>query len=78
MGVPKGVRMRNRKLRNAPLVGQFDRKLATDIDVIFPRFFSLYRMSGCSLRRLRPIFSMVTGTNPGYLPLLFSHSVYVV
>ena len=23
---------------------------------------------GCSLRRPRPIFSMVTGTNPGYLP----------
>jgi hypothetical protein len=25
----------------------------------------------------RPIFSMVTGTSPGYLPLLFSYSVYI-
>jgi hypothetical protein len=24
-----------------------------------------------------PIFSMVTGTSPGYLPLLFSYSVYI-
>ena len=44
---------------------------------------------GCSLRRPRlifsmvtgtnhprPIFSMVTGTSPDYLPLLFSYSVY--
>jgi hypothetical protein len=35
---------------------------------------------GCSLRRPRPIFSMVTGTSPGYLPLLFSYnaSLYVI
>ena len=45
---------------------------------------------GCSLRRprlifsmvtgtkhLRPILSMVTGTSPGYLPLLFSYSFYI-
>ena len=45
---------------------------------------------GCSLRRPRLIFSratgtkhphfifsMVTGTSPGYLPLLFSYSVYI-
>ena len=30
---------------------------------------------GCSLRRPRPIFSMVTGISPGYLPLLFSYSI---
>jgi hypothetical protein len=28
-------------------------------------------------KHLRPIFSMVTGTSPGYLPLLFSYSVYI-
>ena len=45
---------------------------------------------GCSLRRPcpifsmvtgtshpRPVFSIVTGTSPGYLPLLFSYSVYI-
>ena len=45
---------------------------------------------GCSLRRSRlifsmvtetnhprPIFSMVIGTSLGYLPLLFSYSVYI-
>jgi hypothetical protein len=34
----------------------------------------------CPLGRLRPIFSMVTGNNPGYLPLLFSYnaSLYVI
>jgi hypothetical protein len=35
---------------------------------------------GCSLRLPRPIFSMVTGTSPGFLPLLFSYiaSQYVI
>jgi hypothetical protein len=32
---------------------------------------------GCSLRTPRPIFSMVIGTSPGYLPLLFSYNVYI-
>ena len=32
---------------------------------------------GCSLRTPRPIFSMVIGSSPGYLPLLFSYNVYI-
>jgi hypothetical protein len=28
-------------------------------------------------KHLRPIFSIVTGTSSGYLPLLFSYSVYI-
>ena len=34
----------------------------------------------CPLGRPRPIFSMVTGNSPGYLPLLFSYnaSLYVI
>jgi len=83
-GIPLGVRMRNRNLRT------FHRKLTTDIDVIFPR--SSAKGWVCSLRRPRPIFSMVTGTSPGYLPFpailfsfhwlstlfLFSYNIYVV
>ena len=55
-----------------------------------PRISSKQCLLGCSLRRPRPIFSMVTGTSyprpifsmvtgtsPNYLPLLFSYCFYI-
>ena len=81
--------MRNRKLRNT----RSDRRSRDPLEVSLwcslrrPRLiFSM--VTGTKHPRLifsmvtwtkhpRPIFSMVTGTSLGYLPLLFSYSVYI-
>jgi len=79
-GHPKGVRMRNRKLRNVypcffltlvaeqvPWLSKVTRRVcATRGCALFNGSEGFPRSStkGCSLRRSRPIFSMSTGTSP--------------
>jgi hypothetical protein len=36
-----------------------------------------FRTCPITIGNPRPVFNMVTGTSPGYLPLLFSYSVYI-
>jgi hypothetical protein len=70
----KGTKLRKRyervtkRLRNKLQSYEKDTKLRKDLKGWRP------------LGRPRPIFSMVTGTSPGYLPLLFSYnaSLYVI
>jgi hypothetical protein len=40
-------------------------------------YYTTYPSMVTGTKHPRPIFSMVTGTSPGYLPLLFSYNVYL-
>ena len=71
-GVPLCVRMRNRKLRHT----SNDRRSGDPFGSVLG-VFSTTSASYNQRKPPRPIFSMVTGTSPGYLPLLFSYSVYI-
>jgi hypothetical protein len=61
-GVPLCVHMRNRKFRNIHPSG------ASSPEVTSSPIGLPLEVGGCSLGHQRPIFSMVTGTSPGYLP----------
>ena len=67
------MRMRNRKLRNIRPSGNFWPEI-TSSPIGLP-----LEVGGCFLGRLRPISSMVTGTNPftGYLLILFSYNIFL-
>jgi hypothetical protein len=73
-GIPLGVRMRNRKLHHTRSE-RTSRDLFGSVIGVFSTTSASYNHRKLTIQR--PMFSMVTGTSPGYLPLLFSNSVYI-
>ena len=62
---------------NMATLGSCATPIMTEGHVIPSEVFSTTSASYNHRKTPRPIFIMVTGSIPGYLPLLFSHSVYI-